>query len=602
MSLKYSENYTPLSMGYNSKNGGLYNGPSYSTFSSSTPKTSLDIIKNADLNNLSETRVKTITFNGKPTQIQETIIKTGEEIPFCNDGVSIDPVSSEATSLNQNLTRGENPKTLLKPVVVAPSYDLSYWRADNFIIPTSTNKDRVQEDMYLSGYAESTCCGYLGPGSTLDPIDEKIRPTIVGGTVPLTYNDFRYSSKKEKKVTEDFQNIKENFHEANIQPMYINPSFDTANDLPRSQSSLASPSPNGSGWNYAPPIPSSCQTPKGQSVYRPPPAVGGYPTPWDQKGKRIVSPSPTVDKQYVPMLNTNPKDSYGGIPKKYSNNHNETVIPKSRYSNQNVIENYDPLSFDGNYADKETIEEPDWVYIQPNQPGWVNTTCGYDPSQTLNAGLPSNLPVGNCDKDPRMKTYNENIFTSIVTPGVYTRTQVNEPINSNIGISFQQQFEPTTCRRDDKGLHYLQHDPRIIEPATYEDVSEIVDDKADYGNVYDPRFYGYGTSYRSYHEPVTGQTRFMYDDVNAIKMPNYVTRNKLDFLPYADSYGPIQKGEEFGNIHNPNIRTLAQDSWMRNSLEFRNDLTERQMRKNNAIAWQRRVAPFGANPVGSNKK
>ena len=36
-------------------------------------------------------------------------------------------------------------------------------------------------------------------------------------------------------------------------------------------------------------------------------------------------------------------------------------------------------------------------------------------------------------------------------------------------------------------------------------------------NVYDPRFTGYGTSYRAYNEPVTGQTRFYYDDVNAME-------------------------------------------------------------------------------------
>ena len=228
-------------------------------------------------------------------------------------------------------------------------------------------------------------------------------------------------------------------------------------------------------------------------------------------------------------------------------------------------------------------------------PGEVNTVCGYDAEQTLEYGLPSNLPVGNCMKTDRMKKYNENIFTSIITPGNYTKTQVNEPINSNIGISFQQQFEPISCKRDEKGVLYTQKDPRILEFGGKPIEEKFSPPNPNYDNVYDPRQTGYGTSYRSYLEPVTGQTRFYYDDINAIRMPNYIIRSKIDHLPYADSYGPIQNGDEFGNIHNPHIRALAQDSFLRDSLQFRDEITERAMRKINAQSWQRRMAPLGPN-------
>jgi len=227
--------------------------------------------------------------------------------------------------------------------------------------------------------------------------------------------------------------------------------------------------------------------------------------------------------------------------------------------------------------------------IRPNRSGWVNTTCGYNPEQ-INVGLPSNLPAGNCQQSPLLKRYNTNLHTQTVTPGVYTQTQVNEPINSNIGISFQQQFEPRSCYRDSRGLHYIQHDPRVIEPVKVQPQPPA---KPQLGNVFDPRFYGYGTSYRSYLDERLGQTKFMYDDINAIRMPNYITRSKIDFLPYADSYGPARKGNSDGNEFNEHIRALAQDSWVRDSLEFRNDLSERRMRKINAEAWQKREMPFG---------
>ena len=49
----------------------------------------------------------------------------------------------------------------------------------------------------------------------------------------------------------------------------------------------------------------------------------------------------------------------------------------------------------------------------------------------------------------------------------------------------------------------------------------------DTSNVYDPRSNSYGTSYRSYIDKMTGQVRYYYDDINAIRQPNYITRNNI---------------------------------------------------------------------------
>jgi hypothetical protein len=201
-----------------------------------------------------------------------------------------------------------------------------------------------------------------------------------------------------------------------------------------------------------------------------------------------------------------------------------------------------------------------------------------------------------------MSRFNDNIFTQTVTPGVYMKNQINEPIIGNMGISFTQQFEPVTYKRDDKGLMITLRDPNIIEPITEEEPIEPYIEKANYDNVYDPRFYGYGTSYRSYLEPVTDQPRYMYDDINSIRMPNYIVRSKIDHLPYADHYGPVEEGSEFGNVHNPHIRALAQDSWMRDSTTFRDDMTQRLMRKVNSEHWQKRMYPNSSRPVGSSSR
>lgn len=234
------------------------------------------------------------------------------------------------------------------------------------------------------------------------------------------------------------------------------------------------------------------------------------------------------------------------------------------------------------------IKEVEGIPLRTNQPGWVNTICGYNP-ENLNSNLPTNMSVGNCQKQPALDNYNKNLFTQTIQPGVYTRNQVVEPINSNIGISFTQQFEPKSCSWDDKGLTYTEHDPRIYDPPPKELEQPV--DATEY-NVYDPRFSGYGTSYRAYNDKFLGQTKFMYDDVDAIRMPNYITRSNIDFARYADSYGPLTDDNRYGNKNTNHIRAFAQDTFLRNSLKQRDDLMERLLRKRNSELHQLRSHPI----------
>ena len=218
--------------------------------------------------------------------------------------------------------------------------------------------------------------------------------------------------------------------------------------------------------------------------------------------------------------------------------------------------------------------------------GQVNTSCSYNPKQIFTSNLPSNYSASNCQEDPRMAQYNKNLFTQIIEPGIYTVNQVNEPINSNMGISFTQQLEPTTYEQNKNGITFIQHDPRIIEPLEEPEPIQQINES----NVYDPRFNGYGTSYRSYVDKQLGQPRFAYDDINAIRMPNYITRNKIDFTSFGDSYGPMS--QEDGNDLTANIRELAQDAWFKNSGEFRENLMFSTLRKRNSEMWQRRMYPM----------
>ena len=229
--------------------------------------------------------------------------------------------------------------------------------------------------------------------------------------------------------------------------------------------------------------------------------------------------------------------------------------------------------------------------IKTEEQGQINTSCGYNPKQLVNSNLPSNFPSGNCQQQPRFSDYNKNLFTQTIEPGIYSRNQINEPINSNIGISFQQQFQPLSCESDSTGIMYTENDPRIMDATPIGPNYDVIN-AVNESTVYDPRHSGYGTSYRSYSDKQLGQTKFYYDDINAIRMPNYISRSNIDFERYADSYGPIPEGGENGNQYHSNIRALANDSFTRNTIKQRTELMNRLTRKQRANSWQQRMMPI----------
>lgn len=287
-----------------------------------------------------------------------------------------------------------------------------------------------------------------------------------------------------------------------------------------------------------------------------------------------------IDKYYVPQ-NINSSIEY------YSDTNSLKKDKPIQTSTKKMYESDIDITGSQN---KENFTFP-YTITKPEESGQVNFSCGYNPEQLYTAGLPTNYPAGNCEKNTAFKQYNDNLFTQIIQPGIYSRNQVNEPINSNMGISFTQQFEPTTCQTDGTTILYTEHDPLIIEPVQTGPNLDVIN-AVNMSNVYDPRHSGYGTSYRSYTDDNIGQTRFFYDDINSVRMPNYVTRNKIDFAPYADSYGPIAEGEAKGNKYHSDIRSLANDTFTRCTIQHRTELMERLTRKKRAQEWQQRVAPI----------
>lgn len=257
----------------------------------------------------------------------------------------------------------------------------------------------------------------------------------------------------------------------------------------------------------------------------------------------------------------------------------DTLGPE-RIPNHNgqLVEGYSGM-YPSDY--RPSANQPHTIVNEKGLPGdFIPYT--YDPSN-LNSNLPVNLPAGKCEKGSEFNQYNQNLFTQNLGQSSFTRSEIIEPIQSNIGISFTQQFPPVTRDKTENGTMYTAHDPRLMPYAQPEPARP---DTPTMNNVYDPRSYGYGTSYRSYIDELTGQPRFYYDDVEAIRKPNYLTRSNIDHIPGVQTYGSIT------HVSGSN-RELAQQNFLDSTLQQRGDLQERLMRKyNNEIGWQRRQAPL----------
>ena len=295
-----------------------------------------------------------------------------------------------------------------------------------------------------------------------------------------------------------------------------------------------------------------------------------------------------------PTTNCNTVEKYTG--KQYLNNQQQKSsiiltydyqydqstqnINQQNQQNQQNIEKYNTNSSKENF---ELCQNNNMLVVNKEEPEMINTPFGYNASQLQTSGLPSNLPTSVIERNEQFKQYNNNKFTSIIQPGVYSKTEIIEPINSNIGISFPQQFQPVSKNVQNNQTVYTHQDHRIVSQNQEIDIPEQTPNES---NIYDPRYYGYGTNYRTYIDNMTGQPRFYYDDITVHRQNNFLTRNKLDFTTFAPS------NNSTSNYNNLEIRQMAQNDFANSSIDHRTDLQSRLLRKVNVNSWQQKQYPL----------
>ena len=208
---------------------------------------------------------------------------------------------------------------------------------------------------------------------------------------------------------------------------------------------------------------------------------------------------------------------------------------------------------------------------------------------------------------PERTKYMQNI-----QPNIYSFSDTAEPINANIGISYNPDLPPRIVDQVEMsdGAYPLYHriDPQLVREGGIpkERLNELprrtkwsakyntydaMDGSVNFEDIYDPRFTGYGDEYRSYVDVNLGNVQYYYSDIDAYRDPNFGTRSKVDFIDFVDPMGRI-KPEYSREVGLNDVKATVQNQYDADSIYFREDLMERLMRKRNQELWQLRAAPL----------
>lgn len=209
---------------------------------------------------------------------------------------------------------------------------------------------------------------------------------------------------------------------------------------------------------------------------------------------------------------------------------------------------------------------------------------------------------------------NSNLFLQNIQPNIYSYAVDTTPINSLAsGITYTPQIPPKfrdqvyNSAEGNTYPIYTRIDPQLIRndgvPARLLEQPVRGDWSAEYSSwqppegsvnyedIYDPRFTGYGDPYRSYSDILLGNVQYYYSDVDAYRMPNFITRSKVDFIEYTNPMGKTMP--EYQRLAGlSDTRPFVNNQWTSDSNYFRENLMESQMRPANARAWQQRMAPL----------
>ena len=118
-----------------------------------------------------------------------------------------------------------------------------------------------------------------------------------------------------------------------------------------------------------------------------------------------------IDKIFLPAIDAETHDKLLKLADRELKAPNGTAISKEDFEILPMM-GVHPCSIKENFEEgKHSLKNVEPVFeIKPNESGQVNVSCGYNPEQLFDSNLPTNYPAGNCEKDPSLRNFNQNLF------------------------------------------------------------------------------------------------------------------------------------------------------------------------------------------------
>lgn len=495
-----------------------------------------------------QTRIPNFTAGPLPVPKGPSSCNQGKS--WLSDNIPFD--SGVESSKNQALVGTKvHPRTLVAPLIVPPPYDFQYWRESELTkYPSIINSPR-QQDLEASGYI-STCrpqklkaqdvTTHISPQSTNEDL-MKQREDDARRHLRAKFereDSLGYVDPKEPGSAAFIENIMDGMYKdpfgkgcktLNYDPSFTNKDFKST-----------------CTWGCSDPVPESIGTKQLPFYVKPLSKLSTWTTcntevPKElpqSENKNLIKYSPEIIENFSYVTPT-PSNQLQSNYTPYSQNTPQTQTPRWSYSDKLVRDD----KIGGDNGD------------------YVNKSCGYDPSAP-NVGLQVNKCTGPMQSSQGYVNYNKNINTQIVQPGMYFSSDVLQPINSNIGISFNQQLNPQTSTLLSPGeALYSEKDANQYVGEDY--VNPVITGE-ELHNIYDPRATGYASNDRFYIDEMTGQPRFFYDDVDSAKALSYMVRSNVDHIGCFDQTGMMKEGQlDF------DYRSMANTEFHESTLDQRTD-------------------------------
>lgn len=208
------------------------------------------------------------------------------------------------------------------------------------------------------------------------------------------------------------------------------------------------------------------------------------------------------------------------------------------------------------------------------------------------------LGIPNCNISPAFFCGNSQVYKQDIQP-VHKKDEII-PLNS-LGLRYAKGYTPVNCSDGSCPYGFEGHNPKLIDTPRAQLLildkphltGEVAVGNVCHDEIYTPYYSQYGKNYANYSNMNTGQIQYYIstDQTDAYFKPNFIDPALVHHETFIDPMGVIRpqysrqtiKQYDWDKCNKDECDSLTHDT-----LEFRQELMEKQMRKQNEQRWEPR--------------